>query len=139
MIKVGIIGFDTSHAVEFTKRMNHVDISEEHWVYGAKVIMGYPGRPSSFAGNNVITQRIQLLKEFGVEIVDSAEEMIGKVNAVMLEQQEGGLHLEIAKPFIEKGIHPEETIEIIAFLEASLKSAIESSKEIYLSELIDSV
>ncbi|MEM2756500.1 MAG: Gfo/Idh/MocA family oxidoreductase [Candidatus Bathyarchaeia archaeon] len=104
MIKVGIIGFDSSHAVEFTKRLNHVDISEEHWVYGAKVIMGYPGRPSSFADSGTITQRIQLLKEFGVEIVDSAEEMIGKVDAIMLEQQEGGLHLEVAKPFIEEGI-----------------------------------
>ncbi|MEM2850094.1 MAG: gfo/Idh/MocA family oxidoreductase [Candidatus Bathyarchaeia archaeon] len=104
MIRIGIVGFDTSHAVEFTKRINHVDISEEQWVYGAKVIMGYPGRSSSFADENVIAQRTQLLREFGVEIADSAGEMIGRVDAVMLEQHEGGLRLEIAKPFIEKRI-----------------------------------
>lgn len=104
MIKIGVVGFDTSHAVEFTKRINHVDISEDHWVYGAKVVIGYPGGPSSFADENLIMQRTQLLRKFGVEIVDSAEEMIGRVDAVLLEQQEGGLHLKMAKPFLEAGI-----------------------------------
>jgi predicted dehydrogenase len=104
LIRIGIIGFDTSHAIEFTKRINHVDISEDQWVYGARVTVGYPGGSSNFADENVILQRTQLLKEFGVEIVDSAEEIIGEVDAVMLEQQEGGLHFERAKPFIENGI-----------------------------------
>ncbi len=104
MIRIGIIGFDTSHAIEFTKRINHVDISEEQWVYGARVTVGYPGGSSNFADKKIILQRTQLLKEFGVEIVGSAEEIIGEVDAVMLEQQEGGLHFESAKPFIENGI-----------------------------------
>lgn len=104
MINIGIVGFDTSHAVEFTKRINHKDISEDHWVYGARVKMGYPASPSSFVDDNVIAKRTQILREYGVEIVNSAEEMIGKVDAVLLEQQEGGLHLEMAKPFIEAGI-----------------------------------
>jgi hypothetical protein len=43
MIRLGLIDFDTSHAVEFTKRLNHVDIPEDQWVYGAKVILGVPG------------------------------------------------------------------------------------------------
>jgi hypothetical protein len=104
LIRIGIIGFDTSHAIEFTKRINHVDISEDQWVYGAKVTVGYPGGPSNFADENIIAQRTQLLKEFGVKIVDSAEEIIGEVDAVMLEQQEGELHFKSAKPFIENRI-----------------------------------
>jgi len=32
-------------------------------------------------------------------------------------------------------INPEETIEIIAFLEASLKSTLENSREVYLHEI----
>ncbi|MEM3018739.1 MAG: Gfo/Idh/MocA family oxidoreductase [Candidatus Bathyarchaeia archaeon] len=101
MINIGILGFDTSHAVEFTKRINHVGISEDHWVYGARVTMGYPSGPSSFVDDSIIAQRTQILREYGVEIVGSIEEMIGKVDAVLLEYQEGGRHLEMAKPFIE--------------------------------------
>src|SRR5205807_1514894 len=29
MIRLGIVDFDTSHAVEFTRRLNHVDIAED--------------------------------------------------------------------------------------------------------------
>ncbi len=49
MIRVGIVGFDTSHAVEFTKRMNHINIDKEQWVEGARVVMGYPD-VSNFGG-----------------------------------------------------------------------------------------
>jgi predicted dehydrogenase len=104
LIRIGIVGFDTSHAVEFTKRINHVGISEDQWVYGAKVVMGYPAGPSSFVDDNVLTQRTQIIKECGVEIVNSAEEMVGRVDAVLLELQEGDLHLKTAKPFLEAGI-----------------------------------
>ena len=47
MIRLGIVDFDTSHAVEFTKRLNHVDIAEDQWVEGAKVVAGVPGRRRS--------------------------------------------------------------------------------------------
>ena len=43
MIRLGIVDFDTSHAVEFTKRLNHVAIAEDQWVEGAKVVAGVPG------------------------------------------------------------------------------------------------
>ena len=41
MIRLGIVDFDTSHVVQFTKRLNHIDIAEEQWVEGAKIVMGY--------------------------------------------------------------------------------------------------
>lgn len=66
--------------------------------------LGYPAGPSSFVDDAILIQRTQVLKSFGVEIVSSAEEMIGKVDAVMLELQEGNLHFVMAKPFIESGI-----------------------------------
>jgi len=105
LIRVGIVGFDTSHAVEFTRRINHVDIPEEQWVEGAQVVMGYPGAPSSFASEEVISQRTQLLRDkYGVQIVNAPDEMIGKVDAILLEFQEGGSHLENARPFLEAGL-----------------------------------
>ena len=104
MIRIGIVGFDTSHAVEFTKRINHVGISEDHWVYGGRVVMGYPGGPSSFVTDEVLNQRTNMISGFGVEIVDSPDKLIGEVDAIMLEVQDGGKHLSYARPFIEAGI-----------------------------------
>ena len=43
MIRLGIVDFDTSHVVEFTKRLNHVDVDKEQWVEGAKIVVGCPG------------------------------------------------------------------------------------------------
>ncbi len=43
MIKLGILDFDTSHVVEFTKRLNHVGIDKEQFVEGAKVVIGCAG------------------------------------------------------------------------------------------------
>ena len=39
MIRLGLVDFDTSHVVEFTKRLNHVDVAEDQWVEGAKIVM----------------------------------------------------------------------------------------------------
>ncbi len=35
VIRVGIVGFDSSHVVDFTMRLNHVGIEEEQSVDGA--------------------------------------------------------------------------------------------------------
>ena len=43
MFRLGILDFDTSHAVEFTKRLNHRDIDKDQWVDGATVVIGCPG------------------------------------------------------------------------------------------------
>lgn len=123
LMRIGIIGFDTSHAVEFTKRINHIGISEDHWVYGAKVTVGCPCGPSSFASEDIIAQRTQVLREFGVEIVDSPEEVIGKVDAIMIELQEGDLHLKIVEPFLEAGIP--------SFIDKPLACSVADAKKIF--------
>src|SRR6266481_3250848 len=37
MLKLGILDFDTSHVVEFTKRLNHKQIAEDQWVDGTLI------------------------------------------------------------------------------------------------------
>ena len=39
-IKIGIIGFDTSHVTAFTKHLN--DVNDPYYVPGGKVVAGYP-------------------------------------------------------------------------------------------------
>lgn len=102
MIRLGIVDFDTSHAIEFTKRFNHVDIDEDQWVKGAKVVAGVPGR--SMISPESIGPNTEKLKGYGVAILENPLDLLGKVDAVLVESVDGSVHLERALPFLEKGI-----------------------------------
>lgn len=102
MRKIGLVDFDTSHVVQFTKRLNHLDIAEDQWVDGGNVVIGSPGE------SRVSPERIpgftEELREMGVQIIDNPVDMIGQVDAVFIESNEGNLHLDHAKPFLEAGL-----------------------------------
>ena len=91
MIRLGIVDFDTSHAVEFTKRLNHIDIAEDQWVNGAKVVAGVPG--TSQISPEVIAGNTETLKKYGVTLYDKPEDLFGKVDAVLVESVDGSVHL----------------------------------------------
>ena len=103
MIRVGIVDCDTSHVVQFPMRLNHIEIDEEQWVDGAQVVCAYRGT-SKVTPDETMDNYVGKLKEFGVEMVDSLEDMLGKVDAVCVESQEGSVHFDRAKPFIEAGL-----------------------------------
>ena len=103
MIKVGLVGFDTSHVVQFTKRLNHVDIEEDQWVEGAQVVAGFPGT-SQITEQETIDEYTKQVADCGVEIVPAPEDLIGQIDAVMIEFQAGSVHLQQARPFIEAGL-----------------------------------
>lgn len=102
MIRIGLVDFDTSHVVEFTKRLNHIDIAAAEFVDGAKVVAGWPG------DSEIMPERIpgylEQLRKYGIEIVSKPGDLIGKIDAVMIESQQGSRHLERARPFLEAGI-----------------------------------
>ncbi len=102
MIRLGIVDFDTSHAVEFTKRLNHVDIAETQWVDGATVVAGVPG--TSQIAPETIQKNTETLRRYGVTILDDPSDLFGKVDAVLIESVDGSVHLARAMPFIERGI-----------------------------------
>jgi predicted dehydrogenase len=102
MIKLGMLDFDTSHVVEFTKRLNHKDIAEEQFVEGAEVVIACPGE-SKIMPERILEYR-EAMKKLGVPLVEKPEEMIGKVDGMLIESQEGGVHLERARPFLEAEI-----------------------------------
>ena len=97
-----MLDFDTSHSVAFTTRLNHVGVGKDQFVEGGKVVIGCPGQstlsPERIAG---FTEQ---MKKFGVPLVDKPSDMIGKVDAMLIEAVDGSVHLERAKPFLEKGI-----------------------------------
>ncbi|RLG06290.1 MAG: gfo/Idh/MocA family oxidoreductase [Thaumarchaeota archaeon] len=122
MIRIGMVGFDTSHVVEFTKRINHFDVDEKFWVEGARIVAGYPGKPTPAASQEIINERTKILKGYGVEIVDKPEDLIGRVDAVMIEYNEGAKHLEASRPFMEAGLP--------VFIDKPLACSIQDAKKI---------
>src|SRR5260370_42320739 len=101
MIKLGILDFDTSHVVEFTRRLNHKHADKEQWVDGAEIILGCPGK------SEIMPERIpgyvKEMDKLGVKLLDKPEDLIGKVDGMLIESQEGGVHYESARPFLEAG------------------------------------
>lgn len=98
-ISVGIIGLDTSHVVAFTKELNRADPPAD--VAGCRVVAAYPGGSPDIAKSiDRVPEFTKQLREMGVEIVDSVDELVTKVDAVMLESLDGRPHLEQIRPVL---------------------------------------
>lgn len=111
VIKVGIIGLDTSHSPAFIELLNSEDLKPEH--QGFRVVAAYPYGSKTIENSfKRIPEYTEKAKKNGVEIVSSIAELLEKVDCVMLETNDGNLHLEQAievlkcrKPmFIDKPI-----------------------------------
>jgi predicted dehydrogenase len=100
VIRVGIIGCDTSHVIAFTKILNNPNNTGD--LEGVKVVAAYPGGspdlPESI--NRVSGYVASLKKEYQVEIVDSIPALLAKVDAVLLESVDGRPHWEQVQPVL---------------------------------------
>jgi hypothetical protein len=101
-LKVGIIGLDTSHVVAFADVIRGAKAGEE--LAGLKVVAAYPGGSRDLPDSwNRVKQFTGQLRGMNVEIVDSIDELLKKVDAVMLESVDGRTHLAQARPVIVAG------------------------------------
>ena len=93
VIRVGIIGLDTSHATAFTKHLNDPSAAVEGGEgirVVAAVVQGSKSIPSSVARQAEYTEAVRKL---GVEIVPDVAALLPKVDAVLLETNDGREHL----------------------------------------------
>ena len=87
-IRVGIIGLDTSHSIAFTKILNDPNAAPE--VSGCRVVAAYPkGSPDIESSVSRVPKYTEDIQKLGVEIVDSIDELLTKVDAVLLETNDG--------------------------------------------------
>ncbi len=102
-LRAGIIGLDTTHVVAFTKLLNADEPRAE--LAGVRIVAAYPGGSPDVATsrNRVEGFTAQLRDQFGIEIVDSIESLLTKVDVVFLESVDGRPHLEQARPVLEAG------------------------------------
>lgn len=93
VIRIGMIGLDTSHCGAFTKVLNDPDAAPD--VAGCKVVCAYPfGSRDIESSASRIPRYTEDMKKLGVEITDSIDELLTQVDAVLLETNDGRLHLE---------------------------------------------
>ena len=91
MFRVGIIGSENSHAMAFSEIFN-INNKEQYPDIQVVAIYG-----EDQAASEAVRDKC------GVEIMNP-EEMLGKVDAIMVTSRDGALHAGYAKPFIEAGI-----------------------------------
>ena len=117
-IKAGVIGTDTSHVGAFT------GILHGHPEWRVRVVAAFPGgspdNPSSW--DNVKNYADALKKEHHVEIVDTIEALLDKVDVVLIESVDGRPHLEQARP-VFKAKKP-------MFIDKPFTASLEDAREI---------
>jgi hypothetical protein len=100
--RVGIIGLDTSHSTAFTKALNDPLAGDKFGGY--KIVAAYPkGSLDIKSAVDRIEGYTNEVKKYGVEIVDSIEALLPKVDVVMLETNDGRRHLDQALPVLKAG------------------------------------
>jgi hypothetical protein len=125
--RIGIIGLDTSHSIAFTKSLNNPPAGMEFHDY--KVVAAYPyGSREIESSYSRIPGYTEEIKELGVTVTDSIDQLLDQVDVVLLETNDGRLHLEQAmlvfkagkRVFIDKPIAASLS-DAIAIFEASEK------------------
>jgi len=97
VFRIGMIGLDTGHAVQYTKYINDPEKN-----YNCKVVAGFPMGSPDIEGSikNMGKYVKQLREEYDVEIVNSMEELCEMVDGVLVESIDGRPHLEQARAAI---------------------------------------
>jgi hypothetical protein len=117
-LRIGLIGLDTSHSIAFTQTLNKEQSSE----YGGyKVTAAYPyGSKDIESSVKRIPGYIEEVGTLGVKITASIKELLKETDVILLETNDGRLHLEQALEVFKAG----KTVFIDKPVAASLSDAI---------------
>ncbi|NUQ62940.1 MAG: Gfo/Idh/MocA family oxidoreductase [Pirellulales bacterium] len=97
-----MIGLDTSHVIVFAKAFNTAEPPNE--LAGVKVVAAFPGGSPDFPlSRDRVRGYTEQIRSMGVEIVDSIEALLPKVDVVLLESVDGSQHLEQVEPVFRAG------------------------------------
>ena len=101
-VKIGIIGLDTSHSPAFVKLLNGDDKQADYKDF--TIVAAYPyGSKTIQSSIDRIPEYTEEVQKYGVEIVNSISELLNKVDCVMLETNDGNVHLEQAEEVFKAG------------------------------------
>lgn len=101
VLKVGVIGCDTCHALEFTKIMNG---EKPAFAEGLRMTHAYKFGSKDLAScTNAYGLFIPQMEKLGVKMVDSIDELLRNVDVVCLETCDGRPHPEQAEQVFKSG------------------------------------
>ncbi|MBO5945623.1 MAG: Gfo/Idh/MocA family oxidoreductase [Clostridia bacterium] len=90
MKKIAILGCENSHAATFLDFIYNTDKYRDVEVVGV-----YSNEPEAARA---------LSEKFGVNVLDSYADAVGKIDGVVITARHGDLHYEYAKPYLDSGI-----------------------------------
>ena len=121
MLRLGIVDTDSSHAVEFTKRVNHFGDLPDTWIEGARVVGAVP-LPSRIRDEAGVKQYADLLRDMDVELLDSIDTLADRVDGLLLLSDDGGMHLDRVKRVVDKGLP--------VFCDKPLEASVATAREL---------
>jgi predicted dehydrogenase len=96
MIKVAIIGLDTSHSIEFPRRMQATDCPPDQRVPGMRAVTCLRFE-TPFQDKKGLDERQSQLESWGVRVTTRFDEAVADCDAIMLEINDGAYHLDYFK------------------------------------------
>ncbi len=98
ILRLGIIGLDTSHVIQFVQLLN--DPARTDHVPGARIVAAYKGGSPDVKESATRIERFttEMRDKWKVELVGSIEELCRKVDAVLLMSVDGRQHLTQVRP-----------------------------------------
>ncbi len=101
-IRAGMIGLDTSHAVAFTRLLRDPKAAAD--LKDLQIVAAYPGgSPDIPSSRDRVKEYTGQMRGLGVEIVASIDDLLRRVDVVMLMSVDGRVHLAQARPVIAAG------------------------------------
>ena len=119
-IKVGVIGLDNYQAVAFTELFHNPKAEGD--LKGIRVVAAFPaGSPDIEDSVRELPTWTEAMKKMKVDVVDSAEEVLKRSDAILVMSVDGRAHLEQLKPILKAG----KSVYVGRPLAASLADAVE--------------
>lgn len=123
ILRVGVIGCDTSHATEFAARLN--DPAHPGHVPGARVVVAHPtvspDMPWSRSRADGFVE--ELRTRFGVEMVDGIDPLLERCDVVLLCSLDGRAHPSQVEPVLRAGLP--------VFLDKPVAGTLREAERIY--------
>ncbi len=121
-LRAGMIGCDTSHATAFTRLLNASTNDVDHLCGGVQVVAALPESSDDIASSrDRLGKFTEELRSLDVEMVDSIDQLLERVDVVMILSVDGRKHLEQARKVIEAG----KPVYIDKPMAASLSDAVQ--------------
>ena len=93
LLRVGIIGLDTSHSIEFTRRMQAPDCPQDQRVEGMQAVTCLRFE-TPFQDQQGLDERQAQLEAWGVSVIEDFDEAVSGCDALLMEINDPQYHLD---------------------------------------------